>query len=421
MKEGIIKDPVLGYIVVNENQFKLIDSEVMQRLRRIKQLCGSDYVYLGATHCRFSHSLGVMTLGEQLITKLSKNNDITFENIEEIKSAALLHDIGHGPFSHVFEGLLEAKFNKNHEDITSWLIIESELSNIIENIGLNPKDISKLAIGKLGRDNQHYLDQIIASSVDVDSLDYIIRDSHFTGAEYGFVDIYRLIYTMEVGNDGNLAINLSALSTLEAFLLARFESFKSIYFHKTSRAVQIMLDEALRRADEESDFLNLDSPNEYLKWDDYTMWCYLLENKASSELIKNIKKRKLLKVAYEKITHVKDAVVPSILTRYSVRKKVVEEIAETAGDNTDPSEIWIDVPTLPTVPYSHSVNLEPMEIPVFQKTKDGKIVHKRLTEISDIIRVLKGFLNIVRVYTIKENLLKVSKAAEEVLKSADTI
>ena len=410
-----IKDPVLGYIEVNQNMIKLVDSIPMQRLRRIKQLCGSDFVYLGATHCRFSHSLGVMSLGEQLIVKLARDNDITTENIEEVKAAALLHDVGHGPFSHVFEGLLSKKFNKNHEHITSWLILETEIANILEKIGLSPEDISKLAVGKLNRKDQHYVDQIIASSVDVDSLDYLVRDSHFTGAEYGFIDIYRLIYTMEVNNAGNLAINLSALSTLEAFLLARFESFKSIYFHKTSRAVQIMLDEALKKADENSNFLNLDSPTEYLKWDDYTMWTFLLKNDASKDIMENIRQRKILKVAYDRTTHVKDEVVPSILTKYSVRNKIIEEIAQSAGDNIQPSDIWIDVPTLPTVPYSHSVNLEPMEIPVFQKTKNGRMISKRLTEISDIIRVLKGFLNIVRVYTTQENREKVSKAAEEIL------
>ncbi|MBD3229591.1 MAG: HD domain-containing protein [Candidatus Lokiarchaeota archaeon] len=415
MKEGIIKDPLLGYIIVNENMLKLIDSYPLQRLRRIKQLCGSEYVYTGAVHCRFSHSLGVMSLAEQLISNLLKDNDIPPEIIKEVKAAALLHDIGHGPFSHVFEGLLGKKFKKNHEDITTWLILESEISEKLENIGLNPKDISKLAVGKLNRANQQYIDQIIASSVDVDSLDYIVRDSHFTGAEYGFVDIFRLIYTMEIGEDKNLAINLSALSTLEAFLLARFESFKSIYFHKTSRAVQIMLDEALRKVDENTNFLTLDSPEEYLKLDDYTTWCLLLENKESKDIIENLKRRKLLKVAYEKITHVKEEVISSILTKFSVRKKIEEEIAETAGPNVDASEVWIDVPTLPTVPYSHSVNLEPMEIPVFSKDKQGVVKKKRITEISDIIRVLKGFLNIVRVYTTKSDRDSVSKAAEEIL------
>ncbi|TFF89411.1 MAG: HD domain-containing protein [Promethearchaeota archaeon] len=415
MKEGIIKDPLLGYIIVNEDMLKLIDSYPLQRLRRIKQLCGSEYVYTGAVHCRFSHSLGVMSLGKQLVSNLAKDNDIPSKVIKEVEAAALLHDIGHGPFSHVFEGLLGKKFKKNHEDITTWLILESEISEKLEQIGLNSKDISKLAVGKLNRADQQYIDQIIASSVDVDSLDYIVRDSHFTGAEYGFVDIFRLIYTMEIGEDKNLAINLSALSTLEAFLLARFESFKSIYFHKTSRAVQIMLDEALRKVDKETNFLTLEEPEDYLKWDDYTMWCFLLENKVSKKIIENLNRRKLLKVAYEKITHVKEEVISSILTKFSVRKKIEDEIAEMAGPEVDVSEVWIDVPTLPTVPYSHSVNLEPMEIPVFSKDKDGIVKKKRITEISDIIRVLKGFLNIVRVYTTEKNRENVSKSAEEIL------
>ena len=225
---------------------------------------------------------------------------------------------------------------------------------------------------------------------------------------------------MEIDENKNLAVNLSALSTLEAFLLARFESFKSIYFHKTSRAVQIMLDEALIKADEETDFLNLDEPSEYLKWDDYSMWAFLSQTKSSKEIMEKLKRRNLIKVAYDKITHVRDEVVPSLLTRPSVKNELETEIANEAGPDVDPSQVWVDFPNLPTVPYSHSISLEPMEIPVVQKTKEGEIIHKKLTEISDIIRVLKGFLNIVRVYTVKEHREKVSKAAQKVLGPPDS-
>ncbi|MHA1383584.1 MAG: HD domain-containing protein [Candidatus Helarchaeota archaeon] len=410
---GFIKDAIYGYLVISENQKEIIDTYPMQRLRRIRQLAGSEYVYMGATHCRFSHSVGVSYLAEQLITKLARNINLTREDIEKEKIAAMLHDIGHGPFSHVSESLLINHLGKTHEDMTTWIIQSSELSEKLEKIGYDPIELSKLAVGKLGKTGEFYKDQIISSSVDVDALDYIVRDSHFSGAEYGFVDIFRLIYSMDiVSENGDLGIDLTALSALEAFLLARFESFKSIYFHKTSRAVQIMIAEALEKAKEELNFLNLNSIQDYLKWDDYTTWTKLKESEASKSIINDLCRRKLLKVAYEQTSLVKEEIFSTILTKENVRIQIEKEIAEIA--KIDPKDIWIDVPNLPSVPYHHSIDFEPMEIPVFQKTRDGNKIRKRISEISNVIRVLKGFLNIVRVYTYENKREIVAKAAEKV-------
>lgn len=410
---GFIKDAIYGYLIISKNQKEIIDTYPMQRLRRIRQLAGSEYVYMGATHCRFSHSLGVSHLAEQLITNLSRNFEISRSQIEKIKIAAMLHDVGHGPFSHVSESLLINYLEKTHEDMTTWIIQKSELKDKLEKIGYDSDEVSKLAVGKLRKKGEFFLDQIISSSVDVDALDYIVRDSRFSGAEYGFVDIFRLIYSMDiVSPNGDLAIDLTALSALEAFLLARFESFKSIYFHKTSRAVQIMIADALDRAKEELDFLNIKTADDYLKWDDYTTWTMLKNSQASSDIINNLCRRILLKVAYEQTSHVKEEIFPTIVTKDKVRLQIEKEIAEMA--NVDPEKVWIDVPNLPSVPYRHSIHFEPMEIPVFQRTRDGKKITKRITEISNVIRVLKGFLNIVRVYTYDDKREIVAKAAEKV-------
>ncbi|MFX0133787.1 MAG: HD domain-containing protein [Candidatus Hodarchaeota archaeon] len=410
---GFIKDAIYGYLIISKNQKEIIDTYPMQRLRRIRQLAGSEYVYMGATHCRFSHSLGVSHLAEQLIINLSRNVEISRSQIEKIKIAAMLHDIGHGPFSHVSESLLINYLEKTHEDMTTWIIQKSELKEKLEKMGYDSDEISKLAVGKLRKKGEFFMDQIISSSVDVDALDYIVRDSRFSGAEYGFVDIFRLIYSMDiVSPNGDLAIDLTALSALEAFLLARFESFKSIYFHKTSRAVQIMIADALDRAKEELDFLNIKTPDDYLKWDDYTTWTMLKNSQASSDIIDNLCRRILLKVAYEQTSHVKEEIFPTIVTKDKVRLQIEKEIAEKA--KVDPEKVWIDVPNLPSVPYRHSIHFEPMEIPVFQKTRDGKKITKRITEISNVIRVLKGFLNIVRVYTYDDKREIVAKAAEKV-------
>ncbi len=410
---GFMKDAIYGYIIISKNQKEIIDTYPMQRLRRIRQLAGSEYVYMGATHCRFSHSLGVSHLAEQLITNLSREVEISPTQIEKVKIAAMLHDVGHGPFSHISESLLINYLGKTHEDMTSWLIQKSVLQDKLEKIGHNSDEISKLAVGKLRKNGEFFMDQIISSSVDVDALDYIVRDSRFSGAEYGFVDIFRLIYSMNIiSPNGDLAIDLTALSALEAFLLARFESFKSIYFHKTSRAVQIMICDALDKAKEELNFLDIKNPEDYLKWDDYTTWTMLKNSKGANAIINDLCHRRLLKVAYEQTSHVKEEIFPTIVTKDKVRLQIEEEIAEIAG--IDPDKVWIDVPNLPSVPYRHSIHFEPMEIPVFQKTRDGKKIKKRITEISNVIRVLKGFLNIVRVYTFDDKRDVVSKAAEKV-------
>lgn len=411
MPNFFIKDPVYGYIVLSNNHKPLIDSFPMQRLRRIRQLCGSDYVYVGATHCRFSHSLGVSNLAEQLMSNLVNKLKIDPSFVEKIKIAGLLHDIGHGPFSHVFETILINDLKKTHENMSSWLILESEINSLLERMGFDAREISNLAVGKLGRENQLFLDQIISSAVDVDSMDYIIRDSHFSGAEYGFVDIFRLIYTMDV-IDGNLAIDLNALSTLESFILARYESFKTIYFHKTSRAVQIMLENALHLVKNELGLNSFDSPEDYLKWDDYTAWTELLRDPRSRPIILNISKRNLLKVAYEQTSTVKKEHFPSILDKASFREKIKVEIAEEA--KLDPQLLWIDVPKLPTVPYFHSINFELIEIPVFQKSRSGERRVLNLTDVSGVINVLQGYLNIVRVYTLEEHRERVSIASEKV-------
>ncbi len=414
---GIIKDSVFGYIPISQSLKEIIDTYPVQRLRRIRQLAGAEYVYPTATHVRFSHSLGVMYLAEQLIMNLTKSIEVTEDLVTKIKVAALLHDVGHGPFSHVFEAILLNYLDKTHEDMTSWIVANTELAAVIEKLGFDPKEVSLLAVGKFPTKTENYLNQIISSAVNVDSMDFIIRDSHFSGAEYGFVDIFRLIYTMDIFN-GDLAVEVSALATLEAFLLARYESFKSIYFHKTSRAVQLMLEQALDAAREELSLTRFDTPDEYLQWDDYSMWTALRNSNTSSSIIKDLERRKLIKVAYEQTSHMRDEMIPAILTRQKVRNQIKNEIAEQA--KIDPEYLWIDVPTLPSVPYHHSLSLEPMEIPMFIKDSKGEKFPRRMEQVSEIIRVLKGFLNIVRVYTTDDYRNIVTKASEKVFGAPDS-
>src|SRR5207247_256189 len=242
--------PIHSYIRVNETERTVLDTRPVQRLRRRRQPARSEFVYPAANHTRFQHVLGPMHLAGALSEVLPTHLDA--HDQEQMRLAALLHDIGHGPFSHVFEPLMIRHLGKTHEDLVPWLVAETEISPRLEKAGFNPKRIGQLAIGRLGDKRRPFLDQVISSSVELDKMDVL---------------------------DGNLAVDGTAVATLESFLLARLESFRTVYFHRTSRAVQIMIVKALEAAKDELGLLTFDEPMDYLKLDDYNVWSNLKDCK----------------------------------------------------------------------------------------------------------------------------------------------
>jgi HD superfamily phosphohydrolase len=211
----------------------------------------------------------------------------------------------------------------------------------------------------------------------------------------------------------NLAVEIGALSALESLLIARIESFKSIYFHRVGRAAQIMLAMAMDKANEELGLTRFKTPEQYLAMDDYTVYTMLKNCKKSKNIINDLENRRMLKCAYEKTFYEKDTMVSNIFSRENYRRQLQLEIAEEA--NVETNVVMIDVPTVPSVPYEHSVLTESMEIPVFYKTPEGKKIPQRLSEISKIFETLRGFMNILRVYTTAEEREKVSEAAAKIL------
>jgi HD superfamily phosphohydrolase len=409
---GEIKDPVHGYVYITDAEKKIIDTYPMQRLRRLRQLAGSEYVYPGANHTRFEHSLGVMFLAGQVLANPRISQAATETEVDMCRLSALLHDCGHGPFSHVFEHLLSKNLNKTHEDLTSWIIENSEVADILDKMGHNPHEVAGLAVGKLHKKDRAFLDQIISSAVDVDKQDFIVRDTYHTGAEYGFIDVYRLIHALDLLGE-NLAVELGALSALEAFVIARIESFKSIYFHRVGRAAQIMLASAMDKANSELGLTAFETPDEYLALDDYTVWTALKKCSASNEIINNLENRRMLKCAYERTFYEKDALISNLFGQESYRLQIRGEIAKEAGVELD--TVIIDVPTVPSVPYHHAVLMESTEIPVFTRSTAGEKKLQRLSESSKIFETLKGFMNILRVYTDQTNRADVEKATAKVL------
>ena len=407
---GFIKDPVYGYIRLTEIERNVIDTLAVQRLRRIRQLAGAEYVYPAANHTRFEHVLGAMYLAgvvaENIPTELSADEK------QKVRLAALLHDVGHAPFSHLFEPFLLKYLGRNHEDMSTWIIANSSLSEVIEEQGFDAKELSNLAVGKHSKPGKRFLGQIISSSFDVDKMDFVVRDSYHTGAGYGSVDVFRLIYTMDI-LDGNLAVDITALPTLESLILARLESFRAIYFHRACRAVQMMMLKALDAAKEDLEILKVKTPDEYMEWDDYTVWSKLLLNPRSRQIIRELSERRLLKCAYERTFFAKDELVSSVFTNENVRLKLEEDIAAKA--KVPLSDVGIDVPSLPSVPYHYALDIGPIDIPIFSRNRLGEKVPQKITELSKVVDDLRVFMNIIRVYTKEEYRERVTEAAIKVL------
>src|SRR6266705_2822763 len=407
---GFIKDPIHGYVRISEAEKTIIDTRPVQRLRQLRQLAGSEFVYPAANHTRFEHVIGAMHLAGVLSEVLPTHLDVHTQ--EQMRLAALLHDIGHGPFSHVFEPLMVRHLKMTHEDFVPWLVNETEIEGKLDKAGFNPRKLGLLAVGRLRDGKRPYLDQIISSSVDVDKMDFLVRDSFHTGAGYGSVDVHRLLYTMDVIN-GNLSVDGRAVATLESFLLATLESFRTIYFHRASRAVQIMIVQALEAAKDELNLLSFDEPDDYLRLDDYKVWTDLKECKKSRRIMQDLEARRLLKCAYEKTVYAMEELVSNVITKDSVRLEIQTEIARKAKVSVD--EVVIDVPTLPSVPYHNAVEIQPLDIPVFKRGPSGKKEIVQLSEVSRIIGVLREFMNLVRVYTREQYRSRVESAARHIL------
>lgn len=421
-----IRDPVHGYISISEVERKIIDTWPVQRLRGIKQLSIASIVYPGGEHTRFSHALGAMHVAGQIVDSLKKSVEISDDERQLVRLASLLHDIGHGPFSHSYEELLVKKLGVNHEQMGERVVRESELANVMKDCGFRPEEIIDLAFGKESKDKR-YLHQITSSQVDADKMDFLIRDSYYTGVEYGRIDISRLIQAMDVcGND--IAIDLKALYALEAFIIARYEMFLAVYYHHAVRSAEIILHKAMGYADELIGLTDLDGIDKFLKLDDAYVATKMrelnpndfvdLEKRRLAEKAKKtmamLDARKLLKVAYQRDVHIKDSYVAKLLSDKAVRHQKELEIAKQAGIESD--DVVVDVPTLDSVPY-YPREIDPMEIPVFTTTGNNDKELVQLSRYSRLINVLKGYVDIIRVYTSPEHRAKVEKAADEVFKA----
>ncbi len=231
-KKLIINDPLYGFITIKDPLLiRLINHPYFQRLRRISQMGLASFVFPGATHSRFVHSLGCLYLLQTALQKLTNDGyEISPEESKATQIAMLLHDIGHGPFSHSLENIF---LHFPHEKITSALILE-----------LNREFNGELQLALDIYHNQYpkkFLHQLISSQLDMDRLDYLRRDGFFSGIEENVVSYQRLITMLQINNHAELVLNYKGLISLENFLIARHNMYRQVYFHKTNLSCETML------------------------------------------------------------------------------------------------------------------------------------------------------------------------------------
>ena len=295
-----IIDPIHDFIRIYDHELAIIDNPIFQRLRRIRQLSGAHLTYPSAQHTRFEHSLGVLHIASQAGQALKEKGILKQDQIEILRLAGLLHDIGHGPFSHLFEEIIQQK-KISHEDFGKNIILKSTIGDTLSKNGFDKRTITKIAFGD---SKYQYMNEIVSGALSADMMDYLLRDGYFTGAEHAKIDHKRLTQSLDV-HKKKLALERSALYSFESMMHSRYQMFKAVYFHKTVRAAEVMLLEALRLSDDEFGFTSFNI-DEYTKLTDEYVLSILLSSKSQKlqrarKFAEDYQNRKLLKCVYERI------------------------------------------------------------------------------------------------------------------------
>ena len=402
-----IIDPIHDFIRVYNSELKIIDSHIFQRLRRIKQLSGAHLIYPGAQHTRFEHSLGVMHIASMAGNSLKEKGILKSNDIRDIRLAALLHDIGHGPFSHLFEEVLEKRQKISHEDIGKKIILKTEIGDSISKSGFDKRFICKLAFGD---SKFQFMNELVSGALSADIMDYLLRDGYFTGAEHAKIDHNRLTYSLDVFKD-QLALDKSALVNFETMMISRYQMFKAVYFHKTVRAGEVMLLEAMDLARDELGLTSL-KIDEFLKLTDDSVLLDLLslpEDRADLRFAKKIaedyQQRKLFKCVFE-----------SDFNKTKLGKKKLGQIKRdiVRKSKVDENEIFVDSSITPSMPLSPSKKESNSIILVTNNGKNTKATKIPISKIP-IVSTMSGFMNNLRVYTPSKNRKKVEIAAKSVI------
>lgn len=432
-KYKVFRDPIYGLISFDKERekplLKLIDTPEFQRLKRIRQLGFCHYTYPSAVHCRFSHSIGVSHMTGLILNKLNFQDQVVFSDEEGehtltkndfilvMKIAALLHDIGHGPFSHVFEKVSNIK----HSKLSARIIQnkDTQVNRILTNINIQSlkgniiRWIVDLINGTFAVYGLKWAGDIISSQFDADRIDYLLRDSYMCGVKYAKFDWEWIINNMEIAGIPNenkpgkidqcLVINASkGIYSLESFLISRYHMYEQVYYHKTTNGIDVLANKLFKRikeliSNDKTDMLS--EYNEYLirflkdnsdlksflKLDDFYMMTYIniWAEKCTDEILNTICNCFIKRNFYKMIKQ----------SEGDGGFKVAEmkKLQSVIGDLTDKSsDYYILESNYANNPYSDSYLLERREA-IFVIDINGKIM-----ELSDVSDIVKGLRNNIR-------------------------
>ncbi len=372
----IVKDPIHGYIKVYQYELPLIDSMAFQRLRRLKQLAVADLVYPGAVHTRFSHSLGVAHIAETFVREALEKLKVHPSDIERyivlMRLVALLHDIGHGPYSHTFEDYILIPRKTTHEVIGGKIVEEygpvtSVVEKVVTEYGYKVDHISQ-ALKCISVDewpftstiasgaSERALFYIIKGAFSSDLIDYLLRDSYYTGAGYGSgIDWHRLAHYTYIEDD-KLVLDTKALEVFDQMLIARLHMFSTVYYHKTVRAASKFIGDILRKIDEDKliDFNEaVNNVESYLTLDDYSI--LLHERVRELSEVRSFLSRRIpyKSIAEHRITLPEFARPLDVLLSMSknyIENELEEQLKRSGLDIKADRDFFVDTPKLPLNP-----------------------------------------------------------------------
>ncbi|WP_440764265.1 HD domain-containing protein [Natronorubrum sp. DTA7] len=329
-----IKDSVHDHIRVDGVARDLLDTPAVQRLRNIRQLGTVSLVYPSANHTRFEHSLGVYHLACEALDHLG----IDGQQAERIHAAALLHDVGHGPFSHNLESVTHRRTGRYHDDVHG-LLSQGEVGDVLREHDLEPDAVADLVAGE-GR-----FGQLVSGELDVDRMDYLVRDAHHTGVPYGTIDHGRLVRELTF-TDGELVLDEGNVQAAESLLVARALMNPTVYSHSVARLTKAMLRRASERLLESPD-TDVDAGT-LQRMDDHDLIVALRTCAETSEFSRRLDQRDLYKRAvWAEIDDVPGGIIES---KHESIREFEREVADEA--NVDPECVILDVPGRPSMKES---------------------------------------------------------------------
>ena len=407
------RDPIYGFIEINEPEREIIDTYLFQRLRRVHQLALSKYVYPAAEHSRFTHSLGVLQMATIIFLNLYKNSKDYFsdhykreedlaKDLKTLRFAALLHDIGHTPFSHSTEKLILGE-NIRHEDIGKFIIENYKpIKSVIEKSVISPKAVSSLLTGQVPADTA-ILKNIISGHLDADRADYLLRDSYFCGVKYGEYDFNRFFRAFSVDKDSTGGVRLCVregdIYLVEAFLLARYHYNLQVPYHRTRMGYDIILEKYIEYLKEEKRLPNfIEAENKKIKSLNFDVFCDFDDCSIFENIKKDYKKNKWA----------------DMLLRQDHLYPVFNHI-KTEKNEMEFKEAILSIKKIPGVKKDENIFIKTKQIKVsklLDETSEDKYLGVKLSdrnEIYDILdfsNILKQLINpveICRIYLTEKN------------------